>query len=768
MPEWRAVTAARRAELGESVAKDIEKQFEQLRNEIRHHEHRYYVLDDPEISDLEFDKLMHRLQELEAQHPELVTPDSPTQRVGGTPAPEFPKVRHSTPMLSLDNTYSIEELRDFDRRVRELSGRTSVEYVGELKLDGLSMALTYEDGALKHGITRGDGVTGEDVTANVKTIRSVPLRIDPKKLGVVGNPRSFEVRGEVIMPRKAFERTNAQREAAGEPRFANPRNSAAGSMRQLDSRIVAQRKLDIFLYYLLVDNREPFPEHWQNLEALGKMHFKVNPHRRLCKSFDELMAYIQEWESKRDSLEYEIDGIVVKVNDIRLWDELGTTAKSPRWAIAYKYAARQAKTRVLAIRAQVGRIGTLTPVADLEPVDVGGVTVSHATLHNMDEIERLGIRTGDTVVIQRAGEVIPQVVKVEVHAENGVEFKMPRHCPVCGGEVHRAEGEVAYRCVNVACPARLKESLLHFAGRRAMNIEGIGEALVDQLVDKGLVHDVADLYALTKSSLVNLRREGDTPVENLVRILVANEIPSVGEKTAKVLAEHFGSLERLRNASILDLRRVEGISERSSRAVADFFAGSAHASLEEFVRKADKWAENVLEEIRKSKSAELPRLIFALGIRFVGERTAQLLAGHFGSLDRLTEASQEELVEAEEVGPRVAEAIREFFHEERNREVITKLRKAGLRFEQAKVHKAEGHLSGKQLVLTGTLAHYSRDDAKARIEAAGGRVVGSVSKKTDFVVVGADPGSKLEKARSLGVKTIDEDELLKLLAGKAE
>ena len=756
------------AKLGESVAKDAEKEIEKLRNEIRYHEHRYYVLDNPDISDLEFDKLMKRLQDLEAEHPELVTPDSPSRRVGGTPAVEFSKVRHSTPMLSLDNTYSVDELRDFDRRVRELSGRSRVEYVGELKLDGLSMALTYEDGVLKHGVTRGDGVTGEDVTANVKTIRSVPLRIDPKKLEVIHNPRRFEVRGEVIMPLKAFEQTNAQREAAGEPRFANPRNSAAGSMRQLDSLIVAQRKLDIFLYYLLVDNREPFPEHWRNLDALAEMKFKVNKHRQLCKSFEELLAFIQEWESRRDSLEYEIDGIVVKVNDIRLWDELGTTAKSPRWAIAYKYAPRQAKTRVVAIRAQVGRTGTLTPVADLEPVDVGGVTVSHATLHNMDEIKRLGVKVGDTVLIQRAGEVIPQVVKVEVHAENGVEFKMPDKCPVCGGEVYRAEGEVAYRCVNVACPARLKESLLHFAGRRAMNIEGIGEALVDQLVDKGLVHDVADLYTLTKSSLVNLRREGDTPVEYLVRVLVANEIPSIGEKTAKILAEHFGSLERLRNASFLDLRRVGGIPERSARAVADFFAGSAHESLEEFVRKADKWAENVLDEIRKSKSAELPRLIFALGIRFVGERTAQLLAGHFGSLDRLAGASREELVEAEEVGPRVAEAIREFFHEERNREVITKLRNAGLPFEQAKVHKREGHLAGKQFVLTGTLAHYSRDEAKALIEEAGGRVVSSVSKKTDYVVVGADPGSKLEKARSLGVKTIDEDELLKLVGSATE
>ena len=667
------------------MAKAIEKEIEKLRNQIRYHEYRYYVLDNPEISDFEFDKLTRRLQELEAQNPELITPDSPTQRVGGQPAEEFPKVRHSMPMLSLDNTYSLEELKDFDRRVRELSGRSSVEYVGELKLDGLSMALTYEDSVLTHGVTRGDGVEGEDVTTNVKTIRSLPLRVDTQRAAVIGNPRRWEVRGEVILPRKAFEQTNAQREAAGEPRFANPRNAAAGSMRQLDSRIVAQRRLDIFLYYLLVDNREPLREHWQNLEALAKMGFKVNPHRRLCKSFEHLMAYIQEWESKRDSLEYEIDGVVVKVNDIRLWEELGTTAKSPRWAIAYKYAARQATTTVMNIRAQVGRTGTLTPVADLEPVDVGGVTVSHATLHNMDEIARLGVKIGDTVLIQRAGEVIPQVVKVVKPAAEGREFSMPKQCPVCGGEVHRAGGEVAYRCVNSACPAKLKESLLYFAGRRAMDIDGLGEALVDQLVDKGLVHDVADLYALSHEQLANLERMGD------------------------------------------------------------------------------KSASNLREEIENSKKASLARLIFALGIRFVGERTGQLLADHFASLDKLAKAREADLLEVEEVGPRVAESILEFFHAPQNRMVIEKLRKAGLRFEQTKAHKPAGELAGKQFVLTGTLPRYSRDEAKKMIEEAGGRVTGSVSKKTDYVVVGADPGSKFEKARSLGVKTIAEDELLKLL-----
>ncbi|MGH9446614.1 MAG: NAD-dependent DNA ligase LigA, partial [Terriglobia bacterium] len=395
-----------------------EKQVESLRNQIRYHEHRYYVLDDPEISDSEFDKLMRSLQDLEREHPELITPDSPTQRVGGEPAAEFPKVRHRAPMLSLDNTYSIDELKDFDRRVRSLSGRSSVQYVGELKLDGLSMSLAYEHGFLKQGVTRGNGIEGEDVTANVKTIGAVPLRVEIERLDVIGRPERFEVRGEVVMPRKAFERLNQEREAAGEPKFANPRNSAAGAIRLLDSKLVARRKLDMFHYYLLVDGKAPLPEHWNVLEALAGLGFKVNPHRRLCASIEELLDFIREWETKREGLEYETDGVVVKVNDVKLWGVLGRTAKSPRWAIAYKYPARQATTTVKNIRAQVGRTGTLTPVADLDPTDVGGVTVSHATLHNMDEIGRLGVRIGDAVLIQRAGEVIPQVVKVMRHAED--------------------------------------------------------------------------------------------------------------------------------------------------------------------------------------------------------------------------------------------------------------------------------------------------------------------------------------------------------------
>lgn len=668
------------------MARSVEKEIEKLRDEIRYHEHRYYVLDDPEISDFEFDKLMRRLQDLEREHPELVTPDSPTQRVGGKPADEFPKFRHSSPMISLDNTYSVDELRDFDRRVRELSGRDGVEYVAELKLDGLSMALTYENGVLARGVTRGDGETGEDVTPNVKTIRSVPLRIDPKKLALIGRPERFEVRGEVIMSRKAFEHLNAQREKSGEPKFANPRNSAAGSMRLLDSKLVATRKLDMYLYYLLKSGAEPFPQHSQALEALTQLGFRVNPNWRACRTLDDLLDYIHEWETKRETLDYETDGVVVKVNDTRLWDELGRTAKSPRWAVAYKYAARQATTEVVDIRAQVGRTGTLTPVADLKPVDVGGVTVSHATLHNMDEIERLGIRIGDTVLLQRAGDVIPQIVKVVKQSSEGHEFRMPRKCPVCGENVVRVEGEVAYRCVNVACPAQLKESLLHFASRRAMDIDGLGEAIVDQLVDKRVVRDVADLYSLTHEGVANLDRMGD------------------------------------------------------------------------------KSASNLLEEIENSKKAELARVIYATGIRFVGERTAQFLADHFGSLDKVAKASVEELLEVEEIGPKIAESIAAFFAEKRNREVLEKLRKAGLQFEQKKTaRRAHLPLERKQFVLTGTLPNYSRDDAQKMIEDSGGRVTSSVSKKTDYVVVGAEPGSKLEKAKSLGMKTIDEQELLKLL-----
>ena len=668
------------------MPKSIKDEIGKLREEIRGHEFLYYVRNQPEISDRDFDELMRRLIDLERAHPELITPDSPSQRVGGEPAKEFPSVRHSVAMLSLDNTYSVEELAEWDRRVRELAGREDIEYVAELKLDGLSMSLVYEAGMLARGITRGDGTEGEDVTPNVRTIRTVPLRVAPAKMKAMGSPGRFEVRGEVLMTRKAFEEANAQREAAGETRFANPRNSAAGTMRQLDPKIVAARRLDFFAYFLYVNRRQALAKQSETLDALEAMGFKVNPHRRVCRTFGELQGFIDEYEGRREKLEYEIDGIVVKVDETALWDELGATAKSPRWAIAYKYPARQAKTVILDIRAQVGRTGTLTPVADLKPVDVSGVTVTHATLHNMDEIERLGVHIGDTVVIQRAGEVIPQILKVAERAKDGREFRMPKYCPVCGGAVVRSEGEVAYRCVNVACPAQLKESLLHFAGRRAMDIDGLGEALVDQLVDAKIVQDAADLYSLTEKQLADLERMGEKSAANLVL------------------------------------------------------------------------------EIKESKKAGLARLIYALGIRYVGERTAQWLAEHFHSLDRVGAAKEKDLVQVEEVGPRIARSIYDFFRERRNLKVLEKLRQAGLRFEEEKAHKAEGRLAGKQFVLTGTLEHFSRDEAAQRIEAAGGRVTGSVSKKTDYVVVGAEPGSKLDKARALGVKMIGEGELLALLA----
>ena len=675
------------------VAKSIQSEIEKLREEIRYHEHRYYALDDPQISDAEFDKLMSRLKVLEDEHPGLVTPDSPTQRVGGAPAQQFPKVRHAKPMMSLDNTYSVEELNDFDRRVRDLSGRSQVEYVGELKLDGLSMSLIYEHGVLARGVTRGDGTEGEDVTANVKTIRSVPLRISQSKLASIGNPARFEVRGEVVMPRRAFEKLNAQREAAGEPKFANPRNSAAGTMRLLDSKFVAQRHLDMFLYYLFTAGSESkFHEHWKALDTLVQLGFKVNPHRHLCSSFDELLEYIQQWELKRDKLDYEIDGIVIKVNDTRVWAELGNTAKSPRWAIAYKYPARQATTKVLDIKVQVGRTGILTPVAVLQPVLLSGSTISRATLHNEDEIGRLDLKIGDKVFIEKGGEVIPKVVKVVLpHPQDTREFHMPDHCPVCGSKAFRAAGEVAWRCLNPDCPAQLKESLLHFAARRAMNIDGLGEALVDQLVDKKMARSVADLYSLTEAQLASLDRMGG------------------------------------------------------------------------------KSAANLVQEIDRSRCAELARIIFAIGIPFVGERTAHLLADHFVSLDQLAHASEEALIEVPEIGPKTASGIVQFFREERNLKLLEKLRQAGLRLEQKPTRQLHGQpLAGKQFVLTGTLPHYSRDDARKLIEDAGGRVTGSVSNKTDYVVAGEDAGSKLERAKELGITVLPEDDMLKLLGRPTE
>lgn len=672
-----------------TTAKDTEKNVETLREKIRHHEYRYYVLDQPEISDAEFDRLMTELKTLEAAHPDLITPDSPTQRVGGKPREGFVKVPHSSPMLSLDNAYTEEELRNWERRVRELSGRKDVAYVCELKLDGMSLALRYDDGQLARGITRGDGSTGEDVTANVRTVRSIPLSISKEKLRKSGIPADFEVRGEMLMPIAAFKRMNEEREQKGLSLFANPRNATAGTVRQLEPSITAQRRLDYFCYSLLQNGRTLFQRHSETLNALETAGFKVNLRRTLARNFDEVWSFIQQWEDKRDSLPYEIDGIVIKVDSTTLWRELGYTGKAPRWAIAYKYAARSGVTQIEDIRVQVGRTGKLTPVAWLKPVSIGGTTVSRATLHNMDEIVRLGIKIGDWVEVERGGDVIPKVNRVvedKDHPRGHKTFRMPQNCPVCGGQVVRTEGEADHRCVNANCPAKLRETILHFASRGVMNIDGMGDALVNQLTDRGLVKNVADIYKITKDDLLKLERF------------------------------------------------------------------------------ADKSAQNVLNEIEASKKLPLDRVIYGLGIRFVGERTAQFLAEHFGSMNALMNAGEEDLLEVEEVGPRIAQSIREFFQEPKNRELVEQLRRAGLTLSGKKKERGT-KLAGKTFVLTGTLAHYTRDEAKKLIEDAGGRVSGSVSKKTDYVVAGDDAGSKLDKAKQLRVKVINESEMANLVAG---
>jgi DNA ligase (NAD+) len=675
------------------ATKEIEKKLESLRDKIRHHEYRYFVLDDPEISDFDFDKLTGQLKKLEAEYPALITPDSPTQRVGGTPREGVVKVQHSSPMLSLDNTYNEEELRDWERRVHELTGRKDVEYVCELKLDGMSLALVYEDGRLMHGITRGDGTTGEDVTLNVRTVRSIPLSIPKDKLKKAGVPPDFEVRGELLMPLAAFKRMNDEREEKGLALFANPRNATAGTVRQLDASITAERRLDYFSYMLLKNGRALMDRHSKTLDALDAAGFKVNPRRKVAKNMDEVWDFIQEWEAKREKLPYEIDGIVIKVDRIALQDELGFTGKAPRWAIAYKYAARAGITQVLGVRWQVGRTGKLTPVAEMAPVAIGGTTVRNATLHNMDEVERLGLRIGDWVQVERGGDVIPKVAKVLEDQKLDIkeaplkkkDIVPPEHCPECGTKVVKTEGEVDYRCVNANCPAKLRETIRHFASRHVMNIEGMGDALVAQLTDRGLVKNVADIYQLTKKDLLSLERMGD------------------------------------------------------------------------------KSAQNVLDEIDASKKLSLERVIFGLGMRFVGERTAQFLAEHFGSIEALMNASLEELEEVNEVGPRIAESIREFFDEPANRKLVKRLEEAGLTFKGVKKQRGT-KLVGKTFVLTGTLSKFTRDEAKQLIEDAGGRVSGSVSKKTDYVVAGTDAGSKLDKAKELGVNVIGELEMEKLVS----
>ncbi len=674
--------------MAKAAPANVKKEIEELREKLRYHEYRYHVLDDPEILDAAYDRMMNRLKELEAAYPELVTPDSPTVRVGGPPREGFTTVRHARPMLSLDNAFSYDALRDWDRRVREGSGQEKIEYIAEHKFDGLSISLQYEDGLLVRGATRGDGTTGEDVTPNVKTIRTIPLRVDARVLKKIKLAANFEVRGEVMMTRKSFEMLNQQQERSGGKIFMNPRSAAAGAVRVLDPAITAARRLDFFAYYLLVDGKVPFAKHSESLQALKQLRFRASDDWKLCAGIEAVIAYCDDWDAKREKLAYEIDGVVVKVNSIPIQNELGYTSKAPRWAIAYKYPARQETTVVNDIIVQVGRTGTLTPVAVLEPVQVGGVTVSRSTLHNMDEIERLGLQIGDTVLIERAGEVIPHVLKVVKEGKQRKPFRMPKHCPACDSAIHHVEGEVAYRCVNAACPAKRRESILHFAGRHAMNIDGLGDKIVDQLVDKGLVKDVADLYALKE--------------------------------------EEVAGLERM----------------------------------------AEKSAQNLLEEIEASKRNSLERLIYALGIQFVGERTGQLLAEHFSSLEELAAAKEEQLEEVPEVGPKVAASIVEFFSEAANRQLIKKLNKAGVHPTAEKRVVKSQKLAGKSFVFTGGLANRSREEAGEIVQQHGGKVSGSVSKKTDYVVVGTDPGSKYDKAKELGVTILTEADFEKLLGLK--
>ncbi len=661
------------------------KRIEELRTLLREHDYRYYALAQPTISDREYDRLMRELIELERTHPDLVTPDSPSQRVGGQPTKEFPTVAHTVPMLSLSNTYNEEEVTDFDRRVRSMLGKDPIRYVCELKFDGVAISLLYEGGILVRGATRGDGTQGDDITQNLKTIRSIPLRSMGKKKGL----ETFEVRGEVYMKRDDFQKMNEERELAGERPFINPRNSAAGTLKLQDPKIVATRPLNFVAYYLRLEAVE-LASHYENLKILRELGFPASEHSRLCRNLDEVIRYWKEWEDRREDLPYDIDGVVVKVDALRQQDRLGMIAKSPRWAIAFKFAARKATTLLRDIKLQVGRIGTITPVAELDPVFVGGTTVSRATLHNEDYIEELDIRLGDAVVVEKGGDVIPKVssVVLEKRPRGTKPFVMPGKCPECGSRISRPAGEANYYCENSECPAQVRARIEHFAHRGAMDIEGLGEAVVDQLVSLGFIRSYADLYELHKKrdQLVKLERWGEKSVDNL------------------------------------------------------------------------------LEAIEESKKRPFSRVLFAIGIRHVGAGVVQLIVNEYRSVDKLMQASQEELQQIQGIGPRIAESIRRFFGDRHNQRIIERLRKAGLQFEEKQRRASVGSpLVGKTLVLTGTLSSFTREEAKQRIEELGGKVASSVGENTDYVVVGEEPGSKLDKAKKLGVQTLDEESFLKLI-----
>ncbi len=650
------------------------KKIEKLREEIHHHDYLYYVLDKPEISDAAYDKLFRELQDLEKKFPDLITPDSPTQRVGGAPLKAFKTLTHKTPLLSLDNAMNEEELMDFDRRVQEGLGKSKIDYVCELKMDGLAVSLIYKKGKFDTGSTRGDGIHGEDITQNLKTVRSIPLHLK--------EPVDIEVRGEVYLPYDDFIKVNEERQEKGESLFANPRNAAAGSLRQLDSKITALRPLDIFLYYGEAKQKT----HFETLKYISKLGFKTNPNTKLCHGIEEVKKYIKEWDKKREKLPYEIDGIVVKVNDLADRKKLGATTHHPRWAIAFKYPPMQAVTVIQEIKVQVGRTGAITPVAHLKPVHLAGVTVKRATLHNEDEIKRKGVKIHDHVVVQRAGEVIPEVVEVVKGKRIGKEkeFHMPRVCPICGGKIVRPEGEAVARCINASCPAQVKGRIILFAARGAMDIEHVGPALVDQLIDKKVIKNVADLYALEKK----------------------------------------------------DLKKLERFAEKS--------------------------AQNVIDSIQGSKDRPHDRLLFALGIRLVGSHVASLIAQHYDSLEDLFNIKADKLTKIAGIGPKVAKSVEEFFSLKENHHLIERLKKAGVRIKAAKA-KGPQPLKGKTFVFTGGLDKMTRPEAEELVRNLGGHSSSSVSKQTDYVVVGTEPGSKYEKAKKLGVKTISEAEFLKLV-----
>ncbi len=658
-----------------------EKRIEELREQINYHNYRYYVLDSPEISDAEYDALMAELRRLEEEHPQLITPESPTQRVGAAPVEAFGVVEHLVPLLSLANVFSYDELLAWHRRASNLIPGRSMDFVCELKLDGLAVALTYSDGRLATGATRGDGYRGEDITQNLRTIRSIPLSLRKDA------PKKFEVRGEVYLSKAGFEKLNEERAREGQPLFANPRNAAAGSVRQLDPRITVKRPLDIYIYALGWAEGNVPPTHWETLEYLKSLGFKMSPYNAYVTDIGEVENYHRHWLEERENIEFETDGIVIKINSLDLQRQLGVVGHDPRWAVAYKFPAIQATTRLLDIGISVGRTGSLNPFAILEPVSVGGVTIKQAALHNEEDIRRKDIRIGDTVIVQRAGEVIPQVVGPVVSKRSGEEriFVMPSRCPACGGEVVKPQGEAVARCINTSCPAQIYELLTHFVSRPAMDIDGIGEKLAAALLNSGLIKDVADLYPLRKHDLAALER--------------------MGEKSAA----------------------------------------------------------NVINAIERSKDRPLFRVIFALGIRHVGAETAELLASHFGDMDGLVKASEEELLSVPTIGPKIADSIHLFFREEANLKVIEKLRKAGVRLQEEAAKAKELPLVGQEFVVTGRLEDFPRSETEARIKELGGAVVSSVTRKTTFLVVGADPGSKLEKARALGTRLLSEEEFLHLL-----